>query len=308
MFEALDKGGGAVFEHPEDDLRRARIAYDFARLSAEERAGTLVLDPTREGRQLLTDAIRRDLLKDGTLGGEALVATVLEPCGLTRAEAGSAASYAPGTIVTFRHGNREARLSAGRAYRVDTVDADAGTVSLRSPRGKTVLWSPARWGGDEAEAFVEVEAEFRTGDRLQFTRNNQRAGRNNGDVATVVAVDVQGSSLLVEKEGGERQMLDLNRLADRHIRHGWVRTIHSAQGATCDRVMAHLESFRANTVDAASAYVAISRARKGAAIYTDSRASLAEALSLRDGAQVGAIHSRGKSVEILNPPRGGATL
>lgn len=50
-----------------------------------------------------------------------------------------------------------------------------------------------------------------------------------------------------------------------------------------------VESFRANTVDAASAYVAISRARKGAAIYTDSRANLTEALGLRDGTQVGAI-------------------
>lgn len=38
-----------------------------------------------------------------------------------------------------------------------------------------------------------------------------------------------------------------------------------------------------------SAYVAISRAREGAAIYTDSRAKLTEALGLRDGAQVGAI-------------------
>jgi hypothetical protein len=86
-----------------------------------------------------------------------------------------------------------------------------------------------------------------------------------------------------------RQTLDMNRLADRHVRHGWVRTIHSSQGATCDHVIAHLESFRANTVDAASAYVAISRARKGPAIYTDSRARLTEALGLRDGAQVGAV-------------------
>jgi hypothetical protein len=38
-----------------------------------------------------------------------------------------------------------------------------------------------------------------------------------------------------------------------------------------------------------AAYVAISRAREGAAIYTDSRAKLTEALGLRDGAQVGAI-------------------
>lgn len=36
-------------------------------------------------------------------------------------------------------------------------------------------------------------------------------------------------------------------------------------------------------------YVAISRARKGATIYTDSRADLTEALGLRDGARVGAM-------------------
>ena len=120
----------------------------------------------------------------------------------------------------------------------------------------------------------------------------------------VVAIDPQGSSVLVEKDDGERQMLDLRHLADRHIRPGWVRTIHSSQGATCDRVMAHLESFRANTVDTRAAYVAISRARHSAAIYTDSRASLTEALGLRDGAQVGAIDEtllRGKVAAIAIP-------
>ena len=68
-----------------------------------------------------------------------------------------------------------------------------------------------------------------------------------------------------------------------------MQTIHSSQGATCERVMAHLESFRANTVDAASVYVAISRAKISAAVYTHSRAGLIEVLGLRDGAQVGAI-------------------
>lgn len=162
-------------------------------------------------------------------------------------------------------------------------------MRLIPERGKTHNWQPARWGGDHAEAFVEVAQEVRTGDRLQFTRNNYRAHRLNGATAMVVAIDPQGSSVLVEKGDGERQMLDLRHLADRHVRHGWVRTIHSAQGATADRVIAHMESFRANTVDAASAYVAISRARKGVALYTDGRARLAEALGLRDGGRVGAI-------------------
>lgn len=53
--------------------------------------------------------------------------------------------------------------------------------------------------------------------------------------------------------------------------------------------MAHLESFRANTVDSRAAYVAISRARSHAALYTDNRANLTEALGFRDGSQGGAI-------------------
>jgi ATP-dependent exoDNAse (exonuclease V) alpha subunit len=164
-----------------------------------------------------------------------------------------------------------------------------GTVRLKGPKDKIFDWHPARWGGDHTEAFTEIEQEFRTGGRLQFTRNNYRARRLNGSMATVVALDPQGSSIVVEQDDGKHQMLDLRHLADRHIRPGWVRTIHSAQGATATHVIAHLEAFRANTVDARSAYVAISRARASAAIYTDSRSALTEALDIRDGAQLGAI-------------------
>ncbi|WP_294338902.1 hypothetical protein [uncultured Sphingomonas sp.] len=79
--------------------------------------------------------------------------------------------------------------------------------------------------------------------------------------------------------------------------------IHATQGATCDLVMAHLEAFRANTVDARSVYVAISRARHGAAVYTNSRATLTEALGIRDGARVGAIDEtmKGPDVAIATP-------
>ena len=112
--------------------------------------------------------------------------------------------------------------------------------------------------------------------------------RLNGSSAIVVAIDADQGCVTVEHQDGKRQTLDMTRVADRHIRPGWVQTIHAAQVATSDRVMAHLESFRSN-VDARIAYVAISRAREGAVIYTDSRADLTKALGLRDGSQVGAI-------------------
>ncbi|RDC58913.1 hypothetical protein HME9302_00089 [Alteripontixanthobacter maritimus] len=111
----------------------------------------------------------------------------------------------------------------------------------------------------------------------------------NGHTASVFGIDPQRSGITVEREDGKHDALDLSRLADRHIRPKWVRTIHSAQGATADRVMVHLESFRANTVDAPAGYVAICPAKDTVELYTDSRARLTEALGIRDGAQFGAI-------------------
>ena len=105
----------------------------------------------------------------------------------------------------------------------------------------------------------------------------------------MVGIDPQRGGITIDREDGKHEALDLSRLADRHIRPGWVRTIHSAQGATADRVMAHLESFRANTVDAPAVYVAISRAKDAVALYIDSRAELNDAFGLRDGTQVVAV-------------------
>lgn len=133
-----------------------------------------------------------------------------------------------------------------------------------------------------------MRQESRTGDRVQFTRNNYAAKRVNGRTAEVVAIDPDEGLLVVRNKNGKRQTLDMANVVDRHLRPDWVQTIHAAQGATSDRVMAHLESFCSN-VDARIAYVAVSRTKTFAAIYTDDRLALVDAIEGRDGAKVGAI-------------------
>ncbi len=305
-FAALDDGGGEIICHADDDVRRARIARDFARLSPRERARTLVLDPTREGRQALTDAIRAELVRDGALGPRAMTVPVLEPLGLTEAQRTRAASYRPGHIVTFRQGGEDGTPRRNTGYRVEAVDAEAGTVRLLDPENTPLTWSPGDDSGAQADAFAEVAQELRTGDRIQFTRNNYAAKRLNGRTAEVLACHSEEGLVVVGMKGGRRQTLDMSNVADRHIRPAWVSTIHAAQGATCDRVMAHLESFRRN-VDANLAYVAVSRAKKHAAIYTDDRERLASAIEGRDGAKVGAIDEtltrKGAAIAIPMPVR-----
>lgn len=107
-------------------------------------------------------------------------------------------------------------------------------------------------------------------------------------VVTVAGVYPAQAALRLAMPDGRQQTLNLNRLADRHVRQGWVQTIHASQGATATRVLAHLESFRRN-VDARALYVAVSRARDQARLYTDDRGRLTAAIELRDGAQVAAL-------------------
>lgn len=281
-FAALNAGGGYVVEIANGDDRYAAIATDYARLTPEERARTIVLDPSRVGRERLTDAIRSALVEDGSLGKEVLHALTLEPRRLTKTEAEHARSYSPGDIVTFRRSFKARNVFAGQGYCVAAVDVETNRIELRDTSGRAIDWQLERWGRGQAEAYTETEREFRVGDRVQFTRNDHTAGRTNGRDATIIALD-PGARTITTGSGKGRQTLNLNQTRDRHIRHGWVKTIYSSQSATADRVFAHLESFRANTVNARSAYVAISRARRLAAIFTDNEVELTEALNVRSG-------------------------
>lgn len=185
-FAALDDGGGEVIQHADHDVRRARLARDFARLSPKDRTRMLVLDPTREGRQALTDAIRAELVRDGTLGERAMTVTVLESCGLTDAARIRAASYRPGTVVIFRKAGGDGEPRRNTGYRVGSVDAEGGTVRLLDPEGQALTWSPGDGSAANADAFTEVQQEFRTSDKVavhpQQLRGQaaQRAHRRGG--------------------------------------------------------------------------------------------------------------------------------
>ena len=296
-LDALDRGGGCVREGGEPEDRRAAMARDYAAMSPRERERTLVMDTTREGRELLTQAIRDELRKGGTIGDDAIRVLTLEGKGLTREEARHARGYEAGDVVTFRRDYDRQGVEKGQAYRVGKVDTERNRVELTDRHGNAIDWRLDKWGRGQVESFTEVERSFAQGDRVQFTRNGREAGRVNGTTATVTAIDRERGTMSVKEARGVEHTLQLDATRDRHVRHGWVGTVHGSQGATADRSMVHLESFRANTVDAKSAYVAISRARSHAAVYTDSREKLADAIEARGGERQTALEPvKGRSV------------
>lgn len=122
-YGTTEAGGGRVVEQPDTRILQAVLARGIALLSREERRRTLVLDPTRQGRQELTEAIRAALVTNRTWGTDAMVGSVLELRDLTRPQAWLATSCRPGDIVVSRKAER-GRPHAGVRHRVRPSSCD----------------------------------------------------------------------------------------------------------------------------------------------------------------------------------------
>jgi len=280
---ALERGGGEVVEGADRDARLATIAQRYVALSPAERARTLVIEPSRDGRDTLTSLIRKQLSQRGELSYAAVRFEALEAKGLTRAEARQAASYAIGDVVRFARDYADKGITRGTAYRVEKIDPDKAAIALKSAAGSAVDWRLRQWGAGKVEVFEPKPLELQAGDRVQFTRNDREAGRINGLRGTVTGVDPERQQATIALANGREQRLDLTDPRDAHLRHAYVQTAHAAQGQTAERVLIHADSRSANLVDQKMLYVALSRAKSEAIVATDDKARLIRAIHERAG-------------------------
>jgi ATP-dependent exoDNAse (exonuclease V) alpha subunit len=280
---ALDRGGGRIVENFDRAERFAAIAEQYAKLDKASRARTLVIEPSREGRDALTADIRAELAKSGALTGPAVTMQSLANKGLTRAEARDPLSYDKGDVVRFTRDYADKGVTRGEAYRVESIDPAKAAIGLKAEDGREVDWRLRQWGAGNSQTFAPQSLEIKKGDSIRFTRNDREAGRINGARGEVTAIDAQARTAEIRNPRGQTQTLNLDAARDRHIAHAYVETAFAAQGRTADHVMIHADSKATNLVDQKSFYVGISRAKESVAIFTNDRAKLVSAINERAG-------------------------
>ncbi len=280
---ALDRGGGQIIESADRAERFSAIAERYAALDKPGRARTLVIEPSRDGRDALTTDIRAALTRSGALSGPAVAVESLVNKGLTRAEARDPMSYDKGDVVRFTRDYADKGVMRGEAYRVESIDPAKAAITLKSEDGREVDWRLRQWGAGKVQTFTSQPIDLKTGDAIRFTRNDREAGRINGGRVEVIAVDAQTHTATVQTARGTTETLNLDSARDRHIAHAYVDTAFAAQGRTADRVMIHTDSKATNLVDQRSFYVGISRAKESATIFTNDRGKLISAINERAG-------------------------
>jgi ATP-dependent exoDNAse (exonuclease V) alpha subunit len=134
--------------------------------------------------------------------------------------------------------------------------------------------------------YQEAARSFAEGERVQFTAPSKELHVANRELGTVEKIEGNGD-LRIKTDSG--RAVEFNIREHPHLDHGYAVTSHSSQGQTADRVLVHVDTEQGQQlVNSRMAYVAVSRGRHDAQIYTDDRSQLAHDLS-RDVSQRTAI-------------------
>ena len=273
--EAMEKLDvqGRVHEIFDRDERMASIAHEYVK----QPEGTLVVSPDNRSRTEINQAIHYAMQDAGKMPyreHEMMVLVARQE--ITGADRQWAAQYEGGDVVRYTRGTKTHGIEAGEYARVERVDEKENLVTVKRKNGEQVSYDPRRLHG--VTLYRETERAFSEGDRVQFTAPNRERHIANRELGTIDKIDDSGNLQLRLDSG---RTIAFNIKDNRHLDYGYAVTSHSSQGQTADRVLVHIDTEQAGEklVNRRLAYVAVSRGRYDAQVYTNDKGQLAEQLS-----------------------------
>ncbi|TAM79755.1 MAG: conjugative relaxase [Acidobacteria bacterium] len=277
------KDHGRIHQFPDKESRFRAITADYLRVPEK----TLVVSPDNDSRLEINRQIHLGLQALGNIAKEEIRVSVLtNRHELTGADRQWAAKYEPGDVIRYTRGSTRFRLKAEEYAYVTQVDTHANLLTVQRKNGQEITYDPKRLQG--VNVYKREERHFAKGDRVQFTAPFKEQQIANRTLARVEKVSPDGN---IELRLDSDKTVRFNLREHAHLDYGYAMTSYTSQGQTVDRVIIHVPEETRDTkelINQRFGYVAISRARHDAQIYTNDAATLADRLS-RDVSKTAAI-------------------
>jgi ATP-dependent exoDNAse (exonuclease V) alpha subunit len=272
--EALHRQGRVhEMAHRADRFRAIAKAY----VASPE--NTLVVSPDNKSRQEINSAIRDELKVQGSLTEEQ-VFQVLVRKDTHAEERRYVHSYRPGDYLRFHTNFPALNVKSGQIGTVVEVKPDQNMLSVKLGEGsdqRFLAFNPA--SRSNLSVFESQDRPFAIGDRIQFTTPWKEKGVASRETARIEHIEKNGN-IAVRLETGRRVAWNLKEY--NYLDHAYAMTSHSSQGMTVDRVLVHVDTTDSRVrglVDKTLSYVATSRARYDAQVFTDNAGQLGHVLS-----------------------------
>lgn len=269
--------------------RRTAIAEDYLKLEPKDRDQTIIVAGTNEARRDLNQQIRAGI---GTEGKGIEFDTLIRR-DTTQAERRFSKYYRPGDVLQPERDYPKSGLVKGELYSIKDT-GPGNRLQLENDQGEKFSINPLHH--PKLSVYQPERAELATGDKVRITRNDAALDLANGDRFTVARVAAGEITLR-----SENRTLKLSTDKPLHVDYAYASTVHGSQGLTADRVLIDADS-KSRTTAKDTYYVAISRARLEAKIYTNSVRDLPSAIA-RDNIKHAALDiERSKRGQLQKQP------
>ena len=273
---AVRRENGAALGHLEQRIVEienkgellARAAGDILTKHPNDRHDALLIVPLNDDRKAINNLVRDGLQERGEIAPNAIERNVLVPSHFTDAQTQSTAYYEPDMVVRFGRDYRSLDVERGEYATVKSVDRPGHTVTLETPDGRQVKWTPERHG--KVEVYEQDKRDLAIGDELRFTRNNKEMGVNNGTLGKVV--EINGDAIVLSTKTGH-VTLKQDVKSDAHFDYAYAMTVYGSQGRTTQDNNLLITSDSGMAMSERAFYVGITRPREDMTVYTDSKSA-----------------------------------
>ena len=219
----------------------------------DENKSALLVAPTWEEIEAVTEKVRAELKSAGRLALEEKTFQVFDSLSWTEAQKRDARQYRPGMAIHFHR--RGHGFEKGETVAVVAVENDS--LKVQHADGSENIFPLG--AGIACDVGEKRKLKVAAGDKLLLQSNWQKKFVN-GELVEVKAI--QGDSVLL----ADGRVIPADY---RTFTHGYAVTSHAAQGKTVDEVLLVASSRSLPAINQEQFYVSISRGRERCQIFTD---------------------------------------
>lgn len=244
--------------------RHEMIAEQYSQLTEDERKNTIVVSGRNIDRQDINQRIRDKLHLTGT----GIQVDQLKRTQNTAAELTAVRTYKPGQYIEFVREPKNKQFSKGESYVIDQVDDRF--IYVTDNAGKAQAINPKQ---QALNLYDKDKIELSHNDIIRVMQGEKEKDITTGDILKVIKATEK--QIIGEDNKGNQHSFDSSKPL--HLDHAYAMTVHSSQGLTVDRVIVNMDT-KSRTTNKDVFYVAVSRARHEAYIYTDDNQQLPSAI------------------------------
>ncbi|HDS6520163.1 TPA: conjugative transfer relaxase/helicase TraI [Klebsiella oxytoca] len=247
------------------------IVKDYTGRTPAAQANTLIITHLNADRRALNGLIHDARVQNGEVSKEETTLPVLVTSNIRDGELRK--------LSTWSEHQGAVALLDNTYQRIERVDKENQLITLKDREGNTRFLSPREASAEGVTLYREETLTVSQGDRMRFSKSDPERGYVANSVWEVKSVS--GDSVTLSDGNTTRTLSPKADEAQRHIDLAYAITAHGAQGASEPFAIAleGVEGSRKAMVNFESAYVALSRMKQHAQVYTDNREGWTTAVS-----------------------------